>query len=176
MHRLQHTDMLAHFGAHAERRRQRAKDPAAYDMAGQVSHPSRSSSANGSDLAGANDAVHAPGLQHVPLDEYKAGLQAMVERVQQADRRTRILLITPPPFLTEYWREQHIAWALREGRASSPEEALYGTNRDADTTKMYGEAVLGVAKEAGIEAVDLFAGMPEAAGGDSEDLLRPFFT
>lgn len=95
--------------------------------------------------------------------------------VHGADDRTRIILITPPPFLTDFWRTQHIAWALREGRAKNAEEALFGTNRDAETTKAYGQVVLEVASEAGLEVVNLLSGMPAAAGGDSEELLRPLF-
>lgn len=100
----------------------------------------------------------------------------LVRLVQNADNRTRIILITPPPFLTDFWRTQHIAWAITEGRAKTPEEALNGTNRDTITTKAYGRAVIETAHQTGVEVVDLLSGMPMAAGGDSEALLRPYFT
>lgn len=126
--------------------------------------------------SGANDAVHSPGQLHVPLAQYKQSLHELVRLVRQADDRTRVLLITPPPLLTEFWRSEHVDWALRQGGARSAEEALRVINRDADTTKSYGQAVLMVGKEAGVDVVDLMSAMPQAVGGDTEDLLRPLFT
>jgi hypothetical protein len=89
---------------------------------------------------------------------------------------TKIILITPPPFLHDIWRSQHVAWALREGRATTAEEAVHGYEREPEVTRRYAEACVEVAKRAEVEWVDVHTGMLEAAGGGSEEDLRHFFT
>jgi hypothetical protein len=89
---------------------------------------------------------------------------------------TKIAVITPPPFLDNAWRTQHVAWALREGRATTAEEAVYGSERDSKITREYALACVSVAEETGVECVDVHTDMIQVAGGSSEDLLLPYFT
>jgi hypothetical protein len=90
--------------------------------------------------------------------------------------KTQILLLTPPPFLTETWTRQHIAWALGEGRATTAEEAVYGTEREGDLTHRYALACVDVARQTGVHCVDIHSGLIEAAGGTLEEQLKPYFT
>jgi lysophospholipase L1-like esterase len=133
------------------------------------------------DRLGANDAMISPGSQHVPLENYEANLRDMVEMVaspaspyHSAD--TKVIIITPPPFLENMWRVQHVAWALREGRASTEAEALYGCERLSDVTREYALACQHIAKETGVECVDIHTGMIDAAGGSKECMLANYFT
>lgn len=89
---------------------------------------------------------------------------------------TKIILITPPPFLEHFWRKQHIAWALESGYAETEEAAVKGMERKSEVTKTYAEACVAVGKQAGVEVLDVYSGMINAAGSDTEDALRPFFT
>jgi len=89
---------------------------------------------------------------------------------------TRIILISPPPFVENYWRERHIQWALTEGGAETVEEALHGSDRSGQAAKEYASACMEVAKEAGVEGVDVHSGLIQAAGGRTEEALMPFFT
>jgi len=122
-----------------------------------------------------------PGGQHVSLEDFKTNLREMVNLIASPTSpyyspETRIAIITPPPFLDQAWRTQHVAWALREGRAATAEEAVYGSERDSKVTQQYALACISVAEETGVECVDVHAGMIQAAGGDAEERLLPYFT
>jgi len=89
---------------------------------------------------------------------------------------TKIALITPPPFLEKMWRVQHVAWAIREGRATTEEEAVYGSERFSAVTQEYALACKDVADEMGVECVDIHSGMISAAGGSAESQLGKYYT
>jgi hypothetical protein len=89
---------------------------------------------------------------------------------------TKIALITPPPFLEKMWRVQHVAWAIREGRATTEEEAVYGSERFSAVTQEYALACRHVAEEMGVECVDIHSGMILAAGGSAESQLEKYYT
>ena len=74
------------------------------------------------------------------------------------------------------WRVQHVAWAIREGRATTEEEAVYGCERFSAVTQEYASACQNVAKEMGVECVDIHTGMIEAAGGFVESQLEKYYT
>ena len=51
---------------------------------------------------GANDAALQPvSIQHVPLEEYKANIKSLVEKLLK--RSSNVLIITPPPVDTKKW-------------------------------------------------------------------------
>lgn len=134
-----------------------------------------------SSSSGANDAMVPPGGQHVSLDDYQANLRKMIALIHSPTSpyyspSTKIVLITPPPFLEKMWRVQHVAWALREGRATTEEEAVYGCERFSAVTQEYAAACRRVAEETGVECVDVHTGMIEAAGGFEESLMENYYT
>ena len=74
------------------------------------------------------------------------------------------------------WRVQHVAWAIREGRATTEEEAVYGSERFTAVTQEYASACKHVADEMGVECVDIHSGMISAAGGSTEIQLEEYYT
>ena len=89
---------------------------------------------------------------------------------------TKIALITPPPFLENMWRAQHVAWALREGRATTEAEAVYGCERFSAVTQEYASACKHVAKDMEVECIDIHSGMIKVAGGFVESRLEKYYT
>lgn len=131
--------------------------------------------------SGANDAVLSPAIVHVPLDRYKDNLRSMIHLLRSPESEyyspdTAIVLMTPPPILADYWRRQHVNWALREGVANTAEEALKGSDRSAKVTASYAAGCVEVAENLGVQVVDVYSGLIRAAGGTTEDALLPFFT
>mmetsp|Transcript_23876 Transcript_23876/g.52157 ORF Transcript_23876/g.52157 Transcript_23876/m.52157 type:complete len:293 (-) Transcript_23876:194-1072(-) len=102
---------------------------------------------------GANDAVlpdmGEPSRQHVPLDEYKKNLTAIINRVRQMSttKPPHVLLITPPPVDEEHWAEFAAA--------------NYGVPADTKSrrnahTELYAKAVIQVGAETSTPVVDLY--------------------
>lgn len=68
---------------------------------------------------------------------------------------TKIVLITPPPFV--------------------PNSQQY-PDRTFEITRGYATACIETAAEAGVPVADVHSGLVKAAGGTSADRLSPFFT
>lgn len=93
---------------------------------------------------GANDATKSGSLQHVPLAEYKHNLGAMVKYVQEKMAGNPIpVLITPPP--------------LSEKRLETDNE------RNMETTAIYAEACVEVARRLNCAVVDLHTAITQRA-------------
>lgn len=74
------------------------------------------------------------------------------------------------------WRAQHVAWALREGRATTEAEAVHGCERFSAVTQEYASACKHVAKDMEVECIDIHSGMIEVAGGFVESRLEKYYT
>ena len=57
---------------------------------------------------GANDSVFPEHGQHVPLDEYKANLEAIVEHIHALNAEMAIILVTPPVVCSNQWPSRSI--------------------------------------------------------------------
>lgn len=125
---------------------------------------------------GANDAVLPGRPQHVPLDRYKANLTKLISMVKKPaspyySPDTRLILITAPPIIPSAWRDHCVGmWKQNACRGPEPEE-----DRDTEVTKRYVDACMEVAKQEGVEVVNAWTGIVEAAGGSDKDSLAPFF-
>ena len=108
---------------------------------------------------GANDAAlpdRACARQHVPVEEYRANLKAIVGHLRALPGRPAVLLITPPP-------------VYEEGRMAANEAGGGGRHLER-TNAAAGEhaaACLAAAEELGVGAVDLYHGM--------QDGMREYF-
>ncbi|GMH37537.1 hypothetical protein BSKO_05410 [Bryopsis sp. KO-2023] len=99
---------------------------------------------------GANDAALADGpdaRQHVPLDEYKSNLEAIVRHVEKMKSKHAVL-ITPPPV-------DGAAWANHHGstQGGNPE----GPDRCSEETEKYASACISVGEKMGYPVLDLFS-------------------
>ncbi|KAG8385471.1 hypothetical protein BUALT_Bualt03G0048700 [Buddleja alternifolia] len=105
---------------------------------------------------GANDAClsdRCSAFQHVPLDEYKQNLHAIVAFFKKRWPSAHILLITPPP-IDEDARLLH---PYVENLSGLPER----TNEAAGS---YAKQCLAIAAECGISAIDLWTKMQQFPG------------
>ncbi|KAK6124216.1 hypothetical protein DH2020_042052 [Rehmannia glutinosa] len=105
---------------------------------------------------GANDASlpeRCSGFQHVPLEEYKQNLVAIVAFLKKRWPSTRIILITPPP-IDEDGRLLH---PFFDDSSGLPER----TNEAAGS---YAKQCLAVAAECGVSAIDLWRKMQQFPG------------
>ncbi|KAK6149992.1 hypothetical protein DH2020_017517 [Rehmannia glutinosa] len=105
---------------------------------------------------GANDASlpdRCSGFQHVPIEEYKQNLVAIVAFLKKQWPSTRILLITPPP-IDEDGRLLH---PFSDDSSGLPER----TNEAAGS---YAKQCLAVAAECGVSAIDLWGKMQQFPG------------
>lgn len=123
-----------------------------------VLHPSESSRSPAAVLVffGANDAClpdRSSAFQHVPLEEYKQNLHAILAFLKKQWPSSCILLITPPP-IDEAARLLH---PLSDISSSLPER----TNEAAGN---YAKACLTVASERGVAAVDLWTKLQQFPG------------
>lgn len=57
---------------------------------------------------GANDSVFPEHGQHVPVPEYKANLEAIVEHIHVLNRNIVIILVTPPVVCSKLWPSRSI--------------------------------------------------------------------
>lgn len=95
---------------------------------------------------GANDAALSDGhnwVQHVPLDEYRANLHALVRRMRSKAPHAEILLVTPPT-VDDAKRQAKLKHGNRLDRSNN-------------ATSQYAEACRQVAAEAGVPVLDAFA-------------------
>ncbi|MCJ1368943.1 hypothetical protein MMC20_000150 [Loxospora ochrophaea] len=101
---------------------------------------------------GANDAClpESPTKQHIPLDQYKQNLKAIVGHPLVVAQEPRIILITPPPV---------------------DEHQFQDVTRTAEHTKKYADACRQVASDLGVVVLDLwYAVMSRAGWKEGEDL------
>jgi hypothetical protein len=129
-----------------------------------------------SPLLGANDAVLPGRPQHVSLDRYRSNLSKLVRMVTDPaspyhSPDTRLVLITPPPIVPASWRA-HCINMWRQNGSQGPEPL---EDRDPKVTKQYAEACIEVAKAEGVEVVDAWTSIVEAAGGSDGEHLAPYF-
>ncbi|KAJ2712016.1 isoamyl acetate-hydrolyzing esterase [Coemansia spiralis] len=106
---------------------------------------------------GANDAQHAGLKCHVPLDEFKDNLRAMVDAVRSPTSElyspdARFLLVTPPAF----GEAQYMAF---DDPATGRRTEL---DRDNAGAKAYAEAVCETASQLQVPCVDLWTAMEAA--------------
>ncbi|MEW5320404.1 MAG: hypothetical protein WDW38_011479 [Sanguina aurantia] len=121
---------------------------------------------------GANDAALADGVnvvQHVPLEEYKRNLRAILAAVQEHAKGAgvRVLLVTPPPVYGPgriHYRTE------RFGKAGVEGKPLDRTNKN---TGLYAAAVCALAQEKGLSVLDLHSLLNAKAQKEGED---GFFT
>lgn len=97
---------------------------------------------------GANDAVDEKVPQHVPLEEYRTNLRSMVESTQKSLPATEIILMTPPPVYEP---------VLEENNRLKGKPLL--VDRTCARTEKYASAVLSLAEDMGVHAVDNFYSM-----------------
>ncbi|XP_073049304.1 GDSL esterase/lipase At5g45920-like [Primulina eburnea] len=123
-----------------------------------VLHPSDSSRSPAAVVVffGANDAClpdRSSAFQHVPLEEYKQNLHAIVAFLKKQWPSSFILLITPPP-IDEAARLLHLF-------SDNPSDLPERTNEAAGN---YAKACLTVASECGVAAIDLWTKMQQFPG------------
>ncbi|GAA6059522.1 hypothetical protein JCM10212_006020 [Sporobolomyces blumeae] len=127
---------------------------------------------------GANDSVLAAESQHVPLDEFRANLSAIVSLIRSPsspyhDAETEFILITPPPVSIPDWIIE------REKRGLTGD-----VGREQSHTGKYAQAVVDVGRELDIPVVNAFerildAVKRELAQGSAESeekVLASYFT
>ncbi|WWD08584.1 hypothetical protein V865_006696 [Kwoniella europaea PYCC6329] len=125
---------------------------------------------------GANDATLPDTPQYVPLDRYKANLVQLIQYIKDPSSEyyspeTKIILINAPPIIESAWVEARVEkWKSFGSEGPKPEQ-----NRDRKVTKQYADAALEVAREQGVEGVDLWTAIVQAAGGEDADQLAPYF-
>lgn len=124
---------------------------------------------------GANDAAvkALSPAQHVPIPEFKKNLLSIIKYVQSISENTLVLVLTPPPVDEEKLGQALRGGALRCGLTSglvamndAAENAVacarFASNptglpdRLLTQTKIYATAVMAVANEAGVAALDIW--------------------
>lgn len=98
-------------------------------------------------LLGSNDSSHAdsPSKQHVPLEEFKANLVAMIGHLETIGiKQDRVVLMSPP----NYHDEDFMKYCREMGRPHLP-------RKSDQATKEYAQAVAQVAHEKKITFLDL---------------------
>lgn len=130
---------------------------------------------------GTNDSVHPIKDRTVPLPQFSANLNQIIEALTSptspyavADTPVSIILVTPGPCLPSMFEDYTVKW------------------RTVENTRRYRDAVLDVGKEWkekqkqreeserggrgwAIETVDFWSDLVETAGGEGEE-LRPYLT
>ncbi|KAK8861300.1 hypothetical protein IAR55_002119 [Kwoniella newhampshirensis] len=125
---------------------------------------------------GANDACLPPTAQHVPIETYRANLHHLIAQVQSPSSayhspNTKIVLVNPPPIIEDAWLKSRVEkWTDFGSQGPKPDQ-----NRDAKVTRRYAEVCKEVAKETGVPVVDLWQAIVDAAGGEADDQLAPYF-
>lgn len=92
---------------------------------------------------GANDAVDRSVLQHVPLDEFKRNMAAIVAALRAGAPDAALVLITPPPV----WEEQLQFFNSNKGKPLL-------LDRSNERTQQYAQAVQALGQQAGLPVVD----------------------
>jgi lysophospholipase L1-like esterase len=99
---------------------------------------------------GANDACLPGSAQHVPIDEYIAGVKNIVQHELVRRQRTKVILIIPGP-VDEY--------------------QLINNERTAANTKLYADACRQIGNDLKLPLVDLWSILMDKAGWDGSSTL-----
>ncbi|KAI3737324.1 hypothetical protein L2E82_27322 [Cichorium intybus] len=108
---------------------------------------------------GANDAAlsgRTSERQHVPLEEYKENLRKIVHHLKEFSPTMIIVLITPPP-VDEEGRQEYAKSLYGEKAMKLPE-------RTNEVTGTYANGCVEVAKELGVDSINLWSKMQETQG------------
>lgn len=89
---------------------------------------------------------------HVPVDEYKANLEYIINHPATRLQNPNIILVTPPP-ICEYQQKE-----------SDLQKGFGFLRRRAENTKKYAEACLDVAKRMNLVGVDIWSTFMREAG------------
>lgn len=110
---------------------------------------------------GANDACLPSSStgQHVPLNQYKANLRAIVGHTLVKGQQPHLILVTPPP-VNEYQLEE-----------SDLEKGILEVRRTAEHTKQYADVCQEVGSELGVTVLDLWSAFIVKAGWRSGEPL-----
>ncbi|XP_057951509.1 GDSL esterase/lipase At5g62930 isoform X2 [Malania oleifera] len=104
---------------------------------------------------GANDAAllgRTSERQHVPVEEYKENLRAIVHHLKVCSPSMLVVLITPPPVDEEGRKE----FAL--------EKAMKHPERTNEVAGIYAKQCVDLAKELGVSSINLWSKMQETKG------------
>ncbi|KAJ1411059.1 SGNH hydrolase-type esterase domain-containing protein [Ochromonadaceae sp. CCMP2298] len=101
---------------------------------------------------GANDAVDISIHQHVPLKEFEANLQSLVDLFKQKLPAAQVVLITPPPV-----DEQKL------GRMNAEKGKTVLVDRTNERTLLYVQAVKALGAKQGLPVVDAWTAMGGAS-------------
>lgn len=95
---------------------------------------------------GANDSSlpDAPNKQHIPLDEFKANITAIVSHARVQAHAPRIILVAPPPI------NEHLWWPRDQSNGYTT------VSRLAESTKVYADTVVQLGAELGLPVVNLW--------------------
>ncbi|KAK9104438.1 hypothetical protein Scep_021282 [Stephania cephalantha] len=108
---------------------------------------------------GANDAAlsgRTSERQHVPVAEYKDNLRSIARHLKECSPTTLVVLVTPPP-IDEEGRMEY-------ARTVYGEKAMKVSERTNETTGVYAESCVEVAKELGVPSINLWSKMQETKG------------
>ncbi|XP_020251368.1 GDSL esterase/lipase At5g45920 isoform X2 [Asparagus officinalis] len=124
--------------------------------------PPKAARGGGDRLLRANDACIADrcgGFQSVPLDEYRQNLKAICSSLKERWPDTAVILITPPPI-------------DEEGRLKNPyvEDNSGLPDRTNESAGAYARACGEVAKESGIQVIDIWSKMQQYLGWEKSFL------
>ena len=110
---------------------------------------------------GANDACLPSSStgQHVPLNQYKANLRAILGHTLVKRQQPHLILVTPPP-VNEYQLE-----------VSDLEKGIVEIRRTAEHTRKYADACREVGNELGVTVLDLWSTFMVKAGWRSGEPL-----
>ena len=112
---------------------------------------------------GANDSAKF-GAQFVPVEEYLANVNAIIQTIHAVDENIPVILITPPPVSDNDWlatmKERHRLW-----NPQATEEDINGIQMDRknEVTEQYAMALVNFAKLHSYHYIDLYTEMMEAA-------------
>ena len=84
---------------------------------------------------------------------------------------TRLVLITAPPIIPSAWRAHCVGmWQANGSQGPEPVE-----DREPSNTKSYVDACVEVARQEGVEIVNAWSAIVNAAGGADAESLAPYF-
>ena len=90
--------------------------------------------------------------QHVPLDEYKKNLKAILEHSSVVAQKPRLILLTPPPVNEYQLDEANLVSEIKD------------PVRSAEHTKKYADACRQVGAEVGVVVLDVWSVFMAKAG------------
>ena len=114
--------------------------------------------------------------QHIPIDEYKSNLSKLISVLRSPESAyhcpdTKIIMITPPPIMEKAHFEDTKASRKADGTLVEP----MSPTRRYEHSKQYSVACYDFAKEESLPVVDIHTAIIRAAGGETEEQLKPYF-